>query len=108
MVVPLGMRYFLGVPKSSVRYQPLRFTKAPVGLESSIASSGNGSVWVKASLTKMVGREVVPGSAAPGVPLTTPLGRQLVWRPQESVGPFSLIIWSENPGPSVIGYHLSS
>src|ERR1043166_3833796 len=105
MVVPFGIRYFLGVPKSSLRNQPLRLTALVVGLNSSTVSTSGGSVWVRTSLTTtgaMVGKAL---SGWPGMPFKTPLGRQLVLLSQRSGSAFSFTITNEKPAPSVIGYH---
>src|SRR5262245_24110694 len=108
MVVPLGIRYFRGTSKSSVRYQPPMLTPAGVGLRSSMESYWGGSVWVSISLMTMAGVAGPAESTAPGEPLSAPLARQLVFKPQVVVGAAALTITSENPAPSVPGYHPSS
>src|SRR6185436_9337536 len=66
-----------------------------------------GSVWVKASLTSTVGNVGIAVSTAPGEPLMSELGRQLEANPYEENGTFSSTKTTENPRPSVSGYHLS-
>src|SRR3954464_15244303 len=109
MLVPFGMRYFLGVFKSSVRNHPPMFAGAGVGLYSSIVSVGGGkSELVSASLISTAGIGEGAGSSADGEPPNWALGRQLPLSPQVSQDAFSLAITSEKPRPSVTGYQLLS
>src|SRR5207253_1736868 len=103
-MVVAGIRYFLGVPGSSVMYQPLMSTGVVVGLNSSMASFCGRSVWVSTSLTK-IGETAGSGeSSAPGVPYSCPLGRQLSLRSHVLKRAVGSTITRENPRPSVIGY----
>src|SRR5438045_159670 len=104
MVVGVGMRYFFGVPGSSVMYQPLMSTGDAVGLNSSIASFCGRSVWVRTSLTKIGGTGGSGESSAPGVPYSWPLGLQLSLRSHVLKRAVGSTITSEKPRPSVIGY----
>src|SRR6266496_4164796 len=107
MVVPLGMRNFLGVWKSSVRYQPPMLAAVLEKLRSSMVSKGGaGSLWVKASLITTWGKLGAVLSLWPGVPLSTPLGRHWALVPQALPGAPSSTTTSEKPKPSVIGYQL--
>src|SRR5205823_5106628 len=109
MVVGFGIWNFFGVLKSSVSHQPPILTALAVGLNSSMLSVGGGlSVRVSASLIRIGAMAGGPGSAAAGLPFKVPLGRHWDFAPQASGCAFSSTITSENPRPSVIGYHLLS
>src|SRR2546423_3702578 len=104
-MVLAGMRYFLGLIKSSERNQPLKLALLPVGLKSSIVSVGGGkSVRVSASLITTGTIAGGLGSALPGEPPTCPLGRQLLLESQASGSAFSSTMANEKPSPSVMGY----
>src|SRR5262249_4929333 len=111
IMVPGGITNFLGVPKSSVRNQPLISAGLAVGLLSSITSTWPGttlvSVCVKASLMTTGGRGGAEGSFWPGEPPTPVLGRQPPALFQLPKGPFSSRGTRAKPVPSVTRYHLS-
>src|SRR5262245_61891102 len=102
MVVPLGIRYFFGVLKSSLNHQPPMFTGPAVGLFNSSVSTVGGSVWVNASVITIGAMAAGSGLAVPGVPSTALLGRHCREDDQSSGSAFSSTITSEKPRPSVI------
>src|SRR5687767_8431183 len=102
-MVPWGMRYLSGAPKSSVKYQPLTSTALVPGLWISMLS-GTSKVRVSASLINTGAKIGAGGSSSPGEPSSPLLGRQLALRVQSSGAAFSSTITSEKPRPSVIGY----
>src|SRR5262245_12010518 len=108
MNVPLGIRYFFGSLKLSVRNHPPMLAGLPLRLRSSIESvGGGGSLWVSTSFMTTGGITGGGPSSRPGEPLSAPLGRQLSLRPHVFNAALSLTMTSEKPKPSVIGYHWS-
>src|SRR5213596_3408132 len=78
IVRPVGIRNFLGLLKSSVRYQPPMLAGVLPRLASSMVSVAvAGSVRVRASLMTTCGNVGGTPSSEPGEPLMVPLGRQL-------------------------------
>src|SRR5687768_8466712 len=74
MNVPLAIRYFFGVPGSSLRNQPLSSTAPAFGLNNSIKSIPV-SEWLSTSLMS-TGATALSGSSAPGEPPGFVLARQ--------------------------------
>ena len=76
MIVPSGKRYFRRLSPSSLRYQPPMLIGWLVVFNSSIQSPCGPSVWVRISLISIApGSGWVFGSAAPGEPNSSLLGR---------------------------------